>query len=115
LFSNYKPQLTFSVVKGKQGLQLKTEVNINGANFHLGDFERFHFLLCSRTNTSCWHSVISRRWNGWQQQIFAAFSRDPAAFAQNILARLEENYQVNRNGLFSQQMIEVAPYTKGAA
>jgi hypothetical protein len=47
-FSNYKPFLKFEVVKEKEGLIVQTIVTINGADYALNNFNRFHFLLESK-------------------------------------------------------------------
>lgn len=108
-FSKYRPQLAFTVVKGKQGLQLKIKININGAIFSFGYFQRYHFLLSSVSEyfLLSFNDFKTLEWLATTD--ITTFSHDPAAFARNILAPLEKDYPVNRNGLFPQHIIEVRP------
>ena len=47
VFSGYKPQLQFEVIKENDALVLKTHITLNGTAYDMRDFKRYHFLLVS--------------------------------------------------------------------
>jgi SNF2 family DNA or RNA helicase len=108
-FSNYKPFLKFEVVKEKEGLIVQTIVTINGADYALNNFNRFHFLLESKNEYFLLASKDYQTLEWLVQKNPLQYSDDAPALAENILSRLEENYTVQRNSLFSVTTIEVPP------
>lgn len=112
IFSTYKPLLQFEVVKDHDGLQIQTLVILNGNKFDLNNFIRYHFLLESGNE----YFLLSHKdfkTLEWLQQINAAqYATQPEALAQHVLAKLEEDYTVNRNNLFSQNIIDVQPVNR---
>jgi superfamily II DNA or RNA helicase len=109
IFSTYKPLLQFEVVKEGDHLQLVTIVTINGNDYKLSVFRRFHFLLESKNEyfllTNKDYQTLDWLDNNNPQQ----YSTDNVLFANHILSRLEENYTVQRNNLFAVTTIEVTP------
>ncbi|MBL0357069.1 MAG: DEAD/DEAH box helicase [Chitinophagaceae bacterium] len=112
VFSTYKPLLQFEVVKENNALQLKTWVVLNGTPFNLESFTRYHFLLLSGSE----YFLLSHKdfkTLEWLQQIDPTkYSGDADAMAQHILAKLEEDYTVNRNNLFNQNIIDSLPVNR---
>ena len=45
VFSSFKPQLHFEVIKEKDELKLKTLITLNNTAFDISHFKRYHFLL----------------------------------------------------------------------
>ena len=112
VFSTYKPQLQFEVIKEKDALVLKSHIFLNGTLYDVADFNRFHFLLASGSEYFLLGFKDSQTLN-WLQQINPQqYQHQPTEMAQHILARLEEDYKVNRNGLFTQNIIEVPPVNR---
>ena len=108
-FSSYKPELQFEVTKAGDALHLQILIGINGIAYKDTDFRRFEFLLESKSEyfLLAWKDYQTIEWllqNNPQQ-----YAHDATLFAQNILARLEESYTVNRNNLFAVTTIEAAP------
>ncbi len=112
VFSMFKPQLQFEVSKEKEALLLKTQFTLNGTVFDIGDFKRYHFLLESGNEYFLMGFKDFQTLEWLQQSRPEQYQHHPTELAQNILARLEEDYKVNRNGLFSQNIIEVMPVNR---
>jgi hypothetical protein len=111
-FSGYKPQLQFEVVKENDALVLKTHIILNGTAYDIGDFARYHFLLTTGNEyfLMSFKDFQTLEWlkeNKPEQYQFL-----PQEMAQHILARLEEDYKVNRNNLFEQNHIDVLPVNR---
>lgn len=108
IFSTYKIQLQFEVVN-EDGLQLISWVVINNARYNITDFRRFHFLLESKNEYfflpfKDYQTIEWLLHNDPDQ-----YAHDAPLFAQHILSRLEEDYEVQRNNLFEVKTIEVLP------
>lgn len=107
-FSNFKTQLKFEVVN-ENGLLLIIWVIINNTTYKIEEFRRFQFLLESR-NEYFLLSFKDHQTIEWlQQNDPREFAHDPALFAQNILSKLEDDYEVERNDLFTVTTIEAIP------
>ena len=108
-FSTYKPQLQFEVVKEKNALKLKTQLMLNATAYDIKDFSRFQFLINSGNEYFILSFKDFQTLEWLNQNNAAQYQHDPSEMAQHILARLEEDYKVNRNNLFEQNRIEVLP------
>ncbi|MCW3106811.1 MAG: box helicase [Segetibacter sp.] len=111
-FSVYKPLLKFEVVKENEALHLKTLITINGTAYDIKDFQRYHFLLISSNEYFLLGFKDCQTLEWLEDATPAKYQFEPIEFVQNILVKLEENYPVNRNGLFSQNIIEVLPVNR---
>jgi superfamily II DNA or RNA helicase len=112
VFSKYRPILQFEVVQQSEGLYLETSIVLNGTPFPLSSFNRYSFLLESNNEYFLlgYKDFQTLEWLVANDP--AQYALQPALLAQNILAKLEEDYTVNRNGLFSENTIEVAPVNR---
>ena len=108
-FSSFKPVLHFDVVKDGEFLELISIIKINGDDYTLESFRRFHFLLESRNEYFLLANKDYQTLEWLAQNDPQQFKADPAGFAKNILSKLEENHAVKRNDLFSVKTIDVAP------
>ncbi len=108
-FSNYKPVLTFDVVQEAGRLQLITIASINGSDYELESFRRFHFLLESKNEYFLLAHKDYKTLEWLLQNDPLQYGNDPALFAQKILSTLEKDYTVNRNNLFAVTTIEALP------
>ncbi len=111
-FSTFKPKLEFEVVKNGTGLQLNTIISINGTPYTLGEFNRFQFLLLSGNEyfILSYKDYQTLEWlkdNDPQQ-----YSHQPNELAENILAKLETDYPVNRNNLFQKNELRITPVNR---
>lgn len=108
-FSTYKPQLQFEVIKQQQQLLLKTSVVLNNSTYSIESFTRYHFLLLSGNE----YFLLSHKdfkTLEWLEQADAdQYSNDAEKLAEQILAKLEEDYPVKRNNLFNEQIINCLP------
>lgn len=111
-FSSYKPQLQFEVIKENEALILQTQVNLNGTAYNIADFNRFHFLLNSGNEYFLMGFKDFQTLEWLKQNNPDQYQYQPQELAQHILARLEENYKVNRNNLFEQNNINVLPINR---
>lgn len=111
-FSTWRPGLCFTLYKEKQQLSLTTYVDLNGTLYPLTDFQRFGFLLLSKNE----YFIL-----GWKEfQTLERLQQDPpenyftdlSKLNEHILARLEEDYSVKREGDFNEQKIEVLPVNR---
>jgi SNF2 family DNA or RNA helicase len=110
-FSNFRPQLQFAVVKKDNAFDLDITVVLNGSAYPLNSFARYLFLLESN-NEYFILSFKDHQTLQWLQQNLPLHQHDATAFAQHILARLDEDYTVNRNNLFTQKQLVVAPVNR---
>ena len=108
-FSNYKPSLQFEIIKHNNLLLLQTIVTINGSNYMLDSFRRFHFLLESNNEYFLLAGKDYQTLEWLVQKNPSQYNTDAPLLAENILSRLEENYTVQRNNLFSVTTIDVLP------
>ncbi|MEO6231902.1 MAG: DEAD/DEAH box helicase [Ferruginibacter sp.] len=112
VFSTYRPQLQFEVIKENNHFTLKTFIHLNGNLFDFTLFEQYHFLLFSNgeyflTGFKDYQTLEWLKTNNPKQ-----YANDPQAFVHQVLARLEEDYKVNRNNLFEQNIIETPPVNR---
>jgi hypothetical protein len=104
IFSSYTPSLHFSVEKQEDYFVLLTHITVNGVAYTANNFRRFAFLLESKNEyfllknkdfqTLEWIAKNNTR------------STDATDFAKNILAKLEDDYTVERNNLFAINLVE---------
>ncbi|CAN5447828.1 hypothetical protein BH10BAC3_BH10BAC3_36470 [soil metagenome] len=107
-----RPRLEFEVIKKDDQLLLQTHVFLNDTNFVLENFSRFNFLL-EKENAYYVLSFKDFQTLEWlQENDPAQYSASPQLLALHVLAKLEADYRVNRNGLFSQNNIEVIPVNR---
>lgn len=108
-FSTYKPQLQFEVIKQQKQLLLKASVVLNNSTYSIESFTRYHFLLLSGNE----YFLLSHKdfkTLEWLEQADAdQYSNDAEKLAEQILAKLEEDYPVKRNNLFNEQIINCLP------
>ena len=110
-FSAFRTHLKFEVVN-ENGLQLVIWVVINSACYQLNEFRRFYFLLESR-NEYFFLSFKDYQTIEWlQQNNPSQYENDPVLFAQNVLSKLEPEYEVERNNLFSVTTVETIPVNR---
>lgn len=112
-FNSLRPMLQFEVTRNEDDkLQLNAFVFINGSTRPLSDFKRSRFLLEKDNEyfllTYTDHNTL--QWLSTQPE--AQYSNDPQAFAQNILAKLESNYTIKRNNLFSGDQVIAVPQNR---
>jgi hypothetical protein len=107
-----KPRLHFEIQETNRRLQLQIMVTINDESFSLDQFNRFNFFL----EKDCQYYLLSFKDHqtlDWlSQNNPSAYSNTPELLSKNILSKLEEDYTVNRNGLFSQNVIETTPVNR---
>lgn len=111
-FSTFKPLLQFEVLKKDEGLKLKTQIFLNGTTYDMADFKRYHFLLESGNEYFLLGFKDFQTLEWLKENKPEQYQHHPADLAQNILSRLEEDYKVNRNGLFEQTTIDVVPVNR---
>jgi SNF2 family DNA or RNA helicase len=103
-FSNYTPSLHFSVEKQNENFVLLNHITVNGISYKEKDFRRFAFLLESKNE----YFILKNK--DFQTLEWIAKNNfnytDGTEFAKNILAKLEEDYTVERNNLFDINLIE---------
>lgn len=112
LFSSFRPQLEFEIIKEQNSFVVKTFINLNDEKYPLEIFSRSHYLLESKGEyfllaykdyqTLEWLSLetAAQHWN------------DPQELASKILSRLETDYRVNRNNHFNTTSIDCIPVNR---
>ena len=103
-FSNHTPSLSFSVQKENETLSLQTFITINGIAYELKDFRRFAFLIESKNE----YFILKNKDYQTLEWIIKNVkpATDAALFAKTVVAKLEENYTVERNNHFETNLIE---------
>ncbi len=111
-FSSYPCSLSFDVVKDADRLLLRIHVLINGFAYPIDRFTRYRFLLES-ANEYFMLSFKDVQTLDWIEEAnLSQYSFDPVAFSQQILKKLEEDYPVNRNELFSKKEVQLKPQNR---
>jgi superfamily II DNA or RNA helicase len=109
-FSSLTPGLRFQVRRASEGyLFAEAEVELNGNYLPISEFAQHAFLLEQKNEyfllrytdykTLCWLGEIN--WN--------ETGTDPGRFTEAVVARLESNYPVLRNGLLDGLQVNIAP------
>ncbi|MEO5996437.1 MAG: DEAD/DEAH box helicase [Chitinophagaceae bacterium] len=108
-FSYFKPQLQFEVKQEKKLLQLNVLINLNGTVYSYANFIRYHFLLESNNEyfLLSYKDFLTLEW--LQNNDPSKYSSEPTEFARQVLAKLENDYTVNRNNLLSKIEIDAIP------
>ncbi|MEO9144378.1 MAG: DEAD/DEAH box helicase [Ginsengibacter sp.] len=96
-FSAFKPGLSFEVVKGKDGLQLKTYIVFTEQSFPLETFTRYHFFLIDKNEIFILSNKDYRTLEELANTDVAKYGCDPQEFARQILSGLENEYAIKRN------------------
>ncbi len=112
IFSSYKLHLTFGVKKRNANLVLVTQITLNGTLYNLNDFNRYHFLLESNNEYFLLSYKDYQTLEWLSENNRGQYALDSAAFSQHLLARLETDYSVNRNNLFSKKEIKALPVNR---
>lgn len=109
-FSSYTPGLRFQVRKSEAGyFYVEVEVGINETYFPLSSFSQTAFLL-EHQNEYFILRFTDYKTIVWLQSIdWAEEGQDAALFADDILAELEKDYAVSRNGLLGSVSVTVPP------
>lgn len=112
VFSSYKPQLNFHVAKEKARLTLKIEVILNGASYNINEFNRYHFLLESSNEyfLLSYKDYQTLEWIADNER--GQYGHNPIAFSKHILAKLEQDYKVNRYNFFPKKEIKTLPVNR---
>jgi len=108
-FSSYSPKLQFDVVKESSKLSVEPVVVINGTAYNLKEFNRNCFFIEQNNEYFLLSFKDSQTLNWLMAANASQYSNDPQALAETILAELEEDYTVNRNGFFEQHIVETKP------
>ncbi len=111
-FSTYKPSLQFEVVLEKKLVTLIVHININGNKYALKNFRRFYFLLESKNEYFLLTHKDYATLEWLEQNKPEQYASNTNLMAQQILSKLEENYEVERNGLFATTTIDIVPKCK---
>jgi hypothetical protein len=111
-FSAYQPQLLFDVIKEKDDYLLQTNIGVNGTAYKLSDFKQYHFLLAGGNEYFLldYKDFQTLKWITKSNP--EQYKQQPLELVQNIIARLEEAYPVNRNNLFGRSIIERHPINR---
>ena len=108
-----KPLLFFDVVREDHGgLGLLVSIEADGLLYRQDAYTRHAFLL-EKDNNYFLLSLKDCQTLDWlQQNPTEKYAHNPAFFAEHVVARLEEDYTVNRNGLFEEVVLEAVPINR---
>jgi hypothetical protein len=112
VFNTYKPQLKFEVVKEEDKLVLVSKIVLNGTSYNIKDFKRYSFLLESGNEYFILSHKDFQTLEWLSKNDYCKYSKDPIAFSENILSKLETDYAVNRNNLFAKKEIVTVPLNR---
>jgi superfamily II DNA or RNA helicase len=107
-----KPKLQFEIVKENEELLLQTLVIIDETATPVVNFNRYHFLLEKENEYFLLSHKDFQTLEWLLENNPLQYAMQPQLLAQNILAKLEIDYTVNRNGFFSQNLIETTPVNR---
>lgn len=108
-FSAFKPTLSFSLKKLKDGFYIETIVQIDDVTASLTDFKRSHFLLESNHEffLLALKDYRTLEWMGDQKYITKSESN-----VKQTLVTLEQDYKVDRNNVFHKKNISAQPVNR---
>lgn len=108
-FHPTKPRLRFEVIKDENGLALQTQVQVDEEIMNGNAFTRYYFFL-EKDNRYYLLSYKDHQTLQWlEQPEIKQYAQQPNAFMEHVLARLETDYLVNRNGLFEEKQLNTIP------
>jgi superfamily II DNA or RNA helicase len=108
-FGDQRPRLQFEVIREDGVLGVRTQIIINDKDFDLCLFNRTAFFL-EKEDTYYQLSFADYQTLEWlEQRSTQPWGYDEALFAEQVLARLEKDYSVNRNSCFAEQVIQELP------
>jgi superfamily II DNA or RNA helicase len=104
-----KARFRFDVIKQEDGLGIKAWVLIDDQPHDIAGFVRHSFFLekDNRYYLLAYKDCQTLQW--LEQPEAKQYAHQPAAFTEHVLARLESDYSVNRNGLFEEKQVETLP------
>ena len=111
-FSTYSPQLEFEVICKNEELLVQPKIVLNGTAYNLQEFNRYHFFVESNREYFILGYKDSQVLDWLATANAIQYCYDATALITNILAPLEENYPVNRNGHFTQNLVETSPVNR---
>jgi len=111
-FSNFRPQLQFEVVKHRDMLKVESYILLNGTSYPLTSFNQFHFWLEQNNEYFLlkFKDLQTLEWLETTDTI--AYGTTPELFKEKVLAVLESDYKVNRNGHFKETPITSLPVNR---
>ena len=96
-FSNFKPTLSFEVIKPGKTLQLRTNIILMNGAYPLETFTRNYFLLADKNEFFILGYKDYQTLERLAKTDISRYGDQPDEFAKHVLADLEANYPVNRN------------------
>lgn len=108
-FQNIRPIIQFELLKKAGRLRANAIIRLGNESFLLDELNRSHFLL---EKENIYHLLGYKDYQTleWlKSKIVADAGNNEAEFRTTVLAKLEENYKVNRNGLLQANVISSAP------
>ena len=111
-FSVYKPGLAFEVTKNEGRLSFTPLISLNGSQFPITEFNRYLFLLQNKNEYFLLSFKDYQTLEWLQHNNMEEDAHQPPDFAKSILARLENDYAVNRNNLFPTKEITSIPVNR---
>ena len=111
-FSNYRPQLQFEVVRKEHRLSADPYILLNGTAYQVRNFNQFHFWL-EQNNEYFLLRFKDLQTLEWLNTVdIIAHGVSPELFKEKVLAVLEADYKVNRNGHFKETPITSLPVNR---
>ncbi|MEO6915324.1 MAG: DEAD/DEAH box helicase [Chitinophagaceae bacterium] len=105
-------RLDFDVIKNDQGFDIQVSTTINGDINILSSFRRTGFLI-EKAHVYYLLSHKDFQTIEWLVEYGSKdYGQEQSTFAEKILARLEKDYKVNRNGLLEEKEISVTPTSR---
>lgn len=111
-FSSYRPQPFFRVVKKEGGLAIETYFKLNDSVFPASGFSSYKFLLRSGNEYFLLLFKDYKILQWLEDQDMDQAGKAASVFESQILARLEEDYEVDRNNLFTDTILSPEPINR---
>lgn len=109
-FQNTPVSMAFEVIKlADQSLDLRVWFSIEGKVIALDTINRYKFFLQIDQDYYFldWQSYQMLEWLA--QANYKSYAQDGALFSKHILEKLEEEYVVERNNLFEEEVLQIVP------
>ncbi|HTF27335.1 MAG TPA: hypothetical protein VK625_00745, partial [Flavitalea sp.] len=110
--SKFKPVLQFALTGSRNNILLQTIVSINGDLYNFDQFKRTGFLIESNNEYFLLGNKDTQTLNWLQENNPVQYANNPGNFLENILSILENDYHVERNGLFEADHVKVLPVNR---
>ncbi len=111
-FSSYRPQFQFDVINSHNRLAISPIVILNGHHYAFDIFTQYDFWLQHNNEYFLMKFKDFQTLQWLQSGVVSQHATNASLFKEHIIAKLEADYKVNRNGHFPETPIHALPINR---